>query len=386
MGWDRKSLGVVRAPAPLILGRWVLAGGLALVTCVLMFLLYASGSAWQLQGLNIWVLSCSPLIIWLLAFGARAYVYGGALSHQQFLEEQAQIEQQAWQDWAHRYLAVLDSCVLLPDQVSAGVLTQGPVNFPLRTGQARRITALLEQGEPALTGLGLLCSALVQTLVALPAEQELRITLLSDVEAEQHESLLVAWNQYWATTIRNPQPGSVNVMSELSYSWIDEKLKVASAAYELILVVQVHGGALYSDGLAALLLCLDKHAVEQDLPVQGHLLRPMPLDVTKLESELSLFLQTQTDAGLATGMLADGADWRSLTGKLFSVGGAHGASLKVEQHWIQEHLCGPVGPLSPWLVAALGVEVARHQQRSLLVLAQEESRYWISTVTTREQA
>ncbi|MCP1446057.1 hypothetical protein J3D54_005189 [Pseudomonas sp. GGS8] len=386
MGWDRQAPEVVEAPAPIMLGRWVLAAGAAVLACALLFLLYASERVPLLQALNVWALSGAPLLIWVLAFGARAYVYGGALSHHQFLKEEAQGAQQSWQDWAQRYLAVHASCVLLPDQVSASVLTQGFSGLPPRTGQARRIAALPAQEERTQAGLQLLFPTLAPALQALPRGQELRVTLLSDADPRQYEALRDIWQQTWAAATRRPQPATVTLAAELSYQWIDETLKTASAAVELILVLQVHGEAAYSDGLAALLLCPDSLAFALELPVIGGLLRPMPLDIDTLNSELPLFLQTQTSACQAIGLLADGADWQPLTGKIFAAGGAHGASLKVEQQWIQESLCGLPGPLGHWLVTALGVEMARHQRRSLLVLTREESRHWISTVTTGELA
>ncbi|VVO40497.1 hypothetical protein [Pseudomonas fluorescens] len=385
MGWDRQPPDVVEAPASLVLGRWVVAAAGAVLACVLLFLLYASERVPHLQVLNVWALSGSPLLIWVLAFAARAYVYGGALSHHQFLEEEAQGAQQSWQDWAQRYLAVHGSCVLLPDQVCASLLTQGPRSLPPRTGLARRIAALPAQKEErAQAGLQLLFPALGPALQVLPAEQELRITLLSDVESGKYEALCDAFQQNWANTTRRAPPASVTLVAELSYQWIDEKLKTASTAFELILVLQVHGEAAYSDGLAALLLCPDSLALAWELSVKGGLLRPMPLDINQLKSELPLFLQTQTRARQATGLLADGADWQPLTGKIIAAGGIHGASLKVEQLWIQEFLCGLPGPFSSWLLAALGVEMARHQRRPLVVLTQDASRHWISTVSTGE--
>ncbi|VVQ17371.1 hypothetical protein PS938_04410 [Pseudomonas fluorescens] len=386
MGWDRQSPDVVEAPEPPVLGRWLLAAVMAALICVLLFLLHASERMPLLHGLNIWVFSGSPLLVWILAFGARAHAYGAALSHYQFLAEDAQGAQQSWQGWAQRYLAVSASCVLLPDQISASALTQGPSGLPPRTGTVRRIAALPVQAGRAQAGLQMLIQALASTLQTLPVGQELRITLLSDVDPGQYEALRDALQQAWSTTMSQPLPTTVTLAGELSYQWTDQVLKTASATIELILVLQVHGNEVYSDGLAALLLCPDSLAQALELPVTANLLRPMPLNIDALDNEFPLFLQTQTTACQATGMLADDADWQPLIGKLLAVAGVHGASLKVEQQWIQESLCGVPGPLGHWLVTALGVEMVRHQRKPLLVLAQEESRHWISTVTTGELA
>ncbi|WP_206768533.1 MULTISPECIES: hypothetical protein [Pseudomonas] len=386
MGWDRQAPEVVEAPAPIVLGRWVLVAGAAVLASVLLFLLYTAGHMPVLQAMNIWAFSGLPLLAWALAFSARAYAYGGALSHHQFLQAEAQDAQHAWQDWAHRYLAVQASCVLLPDRVSASVVVQDGINLPPRTGQARRVTELPQQPKRAPAGLLLLLSALEPVVRVLPARQPLRVTLLSDVEPEEYAVLRDTWHQIWATDMGLPPPESVTVSAELSYRWIDETLRTGSTAVELILVLQLQGESAYSDGLAALLLCPDKSALAWELPVIGGLLRPMPLDIKRLPHELPIFLQTQTNARQATGLLADSADWQPLMGQAFAAGGALDASLEVGQQWVQERLCGVTGPFSHWLTAALGVEMSRHQQRPLLLLAEDESGHWISTVTTGEIA
>ncbi len=367
---------------PPVMVRWVVAAGMAMLACVLLFLLYASERFPQLQALNVWAVSGSPLLIWGLAFAARAHAHGRALSQQQFLEEETQAAQQAWNSWAQRYLAVHGSCVLLPDQVTAAMLVQGSPGVPPRTGLARRIAHLPAQGGDRLqAGLQQLFEALQPTLLALPREQELRVTLLNDGEPGQQEALRNAWQRSWSATMDRAQPPEDTLTSELSYQWIDQKLKTASSAFELILVLQLYGDAVYSDGLAALLLSPDGLAGTGELPVVGGLLRPMPLDVSELQNEVALFLQTQTSARQATGLLADSIACQPLAGKILAAGDVHGASSRVQQQWIQEPLCGLPGPFSSWLIAALGVEMVRHQRRPLLMLSQGQSQHWISTVT-----
>lgn len=384
MGWNRQAAYRVKAPTPLLLGRWMMVAVVSVLAGVLLFLLSASDRMPHLQGLNIWVLSVMPLMLWILVFGARAYAYGSALSHYQFLKDEAQAAQQAWQAWAQRYMTVCVSCVLLPDQVSASVLTQKDLKLPPRTGQACRIAALPERDERAQAGLKLLFPALKAALQALPAESELRVTLLSDIEPCEYSALHDRWEQTWAIETQMPQPEVVTVTNELSYQWIEEILKTASAAFELILVLQVHGKTKYSDGLAALLLCPDRLLLSRGLQVQGAMLRPMPLDINALKNDLPLFLQAQVMARQASGLLADSDVLQPVANQFLSFGDAHVGSLKVEQQWVYERFCGLPGPFNHWLLAALGVELAQHQQGPLLVLTNEQSQYWIGTVTPGE--
>lgn len=375
---------MVQAPEPPVLSRWLWAAVMAALVGVLLFLLHASERMPVLNTLNIWVLSGSLLLVWTLAFGARAYFHGGALSHYQFLEEEAQRAQQSWQSWAQRYLAVCSSCVRLPDEVSVRVLTQGPFELLPRTGQARRIAGLPVGTERTQAALLMLIPSLQSTLQALPAGQALRVTLLSDVHPSEYEVLRNVWQQAWTSTMSQPFPVTLILADGLSYRFIDETLKVASAAIDLILVLQVYGKGLYSDGLAALLLCPDNLAIALDVPITAGLLRPMPLDIDALDRELPLFLDTQVSAVRATGMLADDVDWQPVIAQILAIAGTQGASLKADQQWIQECLCGRAGPLGHWLVIALGVEWVRHQRNPLLVLAREGARHWVGTITTGE--
>lgn len=387
MGWDRQPPHVVQAPEPLSPSRWLLAAVGAVLVSALLFLMHASARVPLLQTLNAWVLSGAPLLIWGLAFGARAYFYGSALSHYQFLEAEAQTAQQSWQDWAHRYLAVHASCVLLPDQVCASLLAQGAHTLPPRTGQARRISAVSAPEEDrARMGLQLLLPALKPALQALPAGQELRVTLLSDVDPGQYESLREVWQQSWTTLLSRPLPTALSLVAELSPQWIDNTLKSASTAVELLLVLQVQGGVMYSDGLAAMLLSPDGLARLLDLPVEGALSRAMPLEADALESELSLFLQTQTGALKAAGIVSDNADCQAPMGKVMAAAFAHNSSLSIQQRWVLETLCGLAGPLGHWLAAALAVEMVRHLREPLLILVADHSNRWISTVTAGERA
>lgn len=383
MSWNRQPATVVPAPASPRLARWLMAAALAGLVGVVLFLLHASQRVPELDVLNVWALTGSPMVICVMAFGMRAFIYGGALNEHRFLAEEALAAQNAWQSWAHRYLAVHASCVLLPDQLSADVLIQGADSLPSRRDQVRRITTLPAQEARAKVALHQVLSALESALELLPAERELRVTLLSDVDPDRHEALRASWEQSWTDVLRCQPPKTVNVASNLSYGWIDEALKSASSAFDLIVVLQVHGDTAYSDGVAALLLSPDSLAQVGDLKVTGGLARPMPLDTEHLESELAQFFSTQTAGLSATGLLADSAEVEGLPGKVIAIGGRQKSALDARQQWIYESTCGRPGPLGHWLVTALAVEMVRHRQQPLLVLAKDQS-HWISTVTTGE--
>lgn len=326
-----------------------------------------------------------PLLIWVLALGVRAYFYGGALDEHRFLDDEAQTAQDAWQSWANRYLAVHASCVLLPDQVTGKALIEDSGDFPSRKGEARRIAGLPTQECSVGAALEQVSQTLGPVLKAIPVERELHVTLLTDVSADHYDALRAIWEQSWTDALRRTAPTAVNVMAELSLGWIDQTLKSASAAFELIVVLQVRGGGAYSEGVAALLMSPDSLANVGALPIVGGLSRPMPLDIVDLEKELAQFFGTQTSAIKAMGLLADSVEWEGTPGKVIAQGRLQGSALEAKQQWIYESLCGQPGPLGHWLLTALALEMVRHQQHPLLVLAKDQS-HWISTITTGEWA
>ncbi|MDF3931169.1 hypothetical protein [Pseudomonas citronellolis] len=388
MAWKRRPPEVVGPPEPLSMTRWLGAALLALLAGIALFVLAVSGRVPELGNLNVWMLAAAPLLLWALAFGVRAYVYGGALNHFRFLEDQAAEAEGAWGEWAQRNLAVQSSCVLLPDKVSAAVIAQeAAAGAPRRSGEARRIDTLPAAGDERMKGaLEQLLRGVIPALAALPGEQVLQVTVLSDVEENHRDALCAAWQRVWSKAAPRYSQVAPTLVDELSLQWVESCLKSPGTAVDLLVVMQINGKDAYSDGLAALLLCPDSVAIERELPVHGRLLRPMPLDVDQLDAELPLFLQTQSAARRATGILADSEQWQAVIGAALSVGGAHGANFQVGQQRIQESLCGLPGPFSSWLLAALGLELSRHLQQALVVLSEEPSQRWIGTVATGELA
>ncbi|MFJ3483666.1 hypothetical protein ACIPL1_09815 [Pseudomonas sp. NPDC090202] len=382
MAWNRRSPEVAQAPMPPSMARWSVALVIAVLIGVLLFLLYAALPS--LQVLNVWLLCASPVVAVGLAFAGRAYGHGGALSRFESQQATAREAQDAWQRWGQRGMAVLGTCLLLPDQVSASSVAQGGQALPPRTGQARRLDGLPAKCDARVqAGIDQLLATLAASLTVLPAAQTLNVTLLTDIPPADYPAAQAHWQQGWARLKTPLEPARVSLAAALSPHWIEETLKTASTAVELIVVLQVNGEAAYSDGLAALLLCPDALAEKHAWSRTATWLRPMPLQAGPLEQEFALFLQTQASAREATGLLADRADWLPLNGRLLAASTGEGA-LEPTAQTITETLSGVPGPLGHWLVAVLGIELTRHRQQPLLLLTQDGTQHWISTITTKE--
>ncbi|WP_133770989.1 hypothetical protein [Pseudomonas graminis] len=352
---------------------------------MLMFLLYVVVP--ELQALNVWALTASPLVVAILTLAARVHAYGGALDEYRLLQERSRLAQVAWAEWGQRYMAAMAGLVFLPEHLSAVAMMKPPHTPVPHSGKARRIVGLPKgQKGRALAGLAQLMGSLSTILAPLPPSESLSVTVLTDAPQDEHPALADACQQHLSDLIPSATLTGVHVTSQLSFAWMEETLKNTVDAVELILVVQAHGKDAYSDGLAALLLCPDAVAKAHKLPIAARLLRPMPLDIESLETDFTTFLQIQATARQAKGLLADRADWQPETTPLLAAAAREGAALSVDHRWILEPMNGVPGLCGHWLLAALGIEMTRLAQQPLLLLASEDTGRWINTVTPGDMA
>lgn len=382
MGWDRQKPRTTAPPAPLSSGRWLLSGGLAVISGGLLFVLHASGSLNLPGTVNIWLFSLCPVLLWLLTSSLRGYFYGRGLAHFQFLQQEADYAQQQWTAWAERYLAVLASCIMLPGPVSAGLLQHDVRGVVQRQGQACRIDYLAEVDAPFIVALNGLLAGLQDALSALPRTLPLQVTLITD-EPETPQALRALFDDCWRQSCPGcPAPSSLNITDRLSFLVVDERLKQPDATVQLVLVVQLQGGEAYSDGLAALLFTSDDVAHKYALPHSARLLRPMPLEMSNLADELALFLITQTQAQRTVAVLGDHETWAESSAGLMTLGNTLGTAWRAEDMQIIERYCGLQGPLSPWLTAALGADIVGLGQQPWLALSTAGAESVVYTITT----
>jgi hypothetical protein len=382
MGWDRQKPLTTAPPAPFSTGRWLLSGGLAVLSGGVLFVLHASGSLNLPGTVNIWLFSLCPVLLWLLTFSLRGYFYGRGLAHVQFLQQEADYAQQQWMAWAERYLAVLASCVMLPAPASVGLLQHDVRGVAQRQGQVCRIDYLAEGDAPFIAALDGLLAGIQDALSALPRTLPLQVTLITD-EPEIPQALRALFDEGWQQRYPGcPAPSSLNITDRLSFLVIDERLKQPDATVQLVLVVQLQGAEAYSDGLAALLFTSDDVAHKYALPHPARLLRPMPLKVDNLADELALFLTTQAQAQRTVAVVGDHEAWAAASAGLMTSGNALGTAWRAEDIQIIERYCGLQGPLSPWLTAALGADIVGLGQQPWLALSAAGAERVVYTITT----
>ncbi len=266
--------------------------------------------------------------------------------------------------------------MLLPDHISAA---HWGSERPQQYGLARRINYLPAEEPVQLSAMHALLTSIEERVQCLPEELPLYVTLITDNPSPE---LTSSFSNLWKEHIPGRAvPDDITVTGSFSLSEVEERLKQPVLTVNLLLVIQLNGGTAYSDGLAVLLLTSDDVAQKYHLPHSSRLLRPMPLDMTNFEDDITLFLETQTVACHTPSVIGDAKKWTERSAALITQGGKMHTPWKAEDIALLEKWCGIPGPAAPWLLTALAADLVSLRKQPLLALFSSEQEHFISTIT-----
>lgn len=377
MGWKRQKSSVTPLPEEPSMLLWLLAGFAALVAGGFVFILHASQLLGSWQHYNIWLLSAALPALWFVAICLRGWLYNNGVDKHQFELNEADYSQQLWTAWGGRYLAVMNSEVILPDSFTAAKLIPGDASLPPCGGLARRITL---ESEEALFLKQL--ENVKTSLLQLPPDVTLNVFLLTD-SLQEASHLQATFSECWHQIMPAERPAPVaEIVRTYSFAAVEQRIKTAKISAELILVQQMNGGEHYSDALATLLLTTDDVANRYELNHPVRLLRPMALTGEDLRSELDLYFSIQSQAINAQYIVADAVHWGLSFSTLLEVSEKYQAHQETKLFHTLERYTGLCGPFSPWIVTALVSNVIKIYQAECLMLSESEGQRFINTMTT----
>ncbi|ENC7449029.1 hypothetical protein ABKZ75_004594 [Salmonella enterica] len=378
MGWERSKATTTELPGEPSFTGWLLAGGVAAVTGILLFILHASDMVKALAVFNIWWLASSPVLGWFFLFCLRGWLWGRTVSEHQFLQKEAEYGQQQWEVWAGRYLAVLGSSILLPSGVTSDAIAKSdaadaPQFLSLTSHFDAKSTT-----STSLLGLGL---ASVQNAVAmLPATVPFNVTIVSDMISSNFETRFrESWEKIYPGRALT---GSISCCEALSFAWIEERLKNPVFDIDLILILQNQGAEQYSDALAALILTSDDVAEKYHLPHSARILRPMLLDMPNFRADMGLFLETQTIACQTSKVFCDYGHWNDWFADLMTASQSHLTPWVPQEIDVLEKYNGIPGAGSAWLLAALLSDITLVGKAPVLALFTSGTDRFVSTITS----
>lgn len=378
MGWERtKATTMELPPEPSFMG-WLLAGGVAAVVGILLFILHASDMVKELAAFNIWWLASSPVLGWFCLVCLRGWLWGRTVDEHLFLQKEAEYGQQQWEVWAGRYLAVLGSSILLPSGVTADAIAKSDA---ADAPQLLSLTSHFDSQLVTATSLLELGLAGVQNAIAmLPATVPFNVTIVSDMISSDFETQFrKSWGRiYPGRALTHP----VSFCKTLSFSWIEERLKNPVFNIDLILILQNQGAEHYSDALASIIFTTDDVAEKYQLPHSARILRPMPLDMSNFKADMGLFLETQTIACQTTNVFCDYGHWNDWFADLMTASQSHLTPWVPQEIDVLEKYNGIPGAGSAWLLATLLSDVVSVSNKPVLGLFTSGADRFVSTVTS----
>jgi hypothetical protein len=377
MGWERsKATTTELPPEPSFMG-WLLAGGVAAVVGVLLFILHASGMVKSLAVFNIWWLASSPVIGWFFLFCLRGWLWGRTVDEHQFLQKEAEYGQQQWESWAGRYLAVLGSSILLPSGVTSDAIAKSEV-----AGAAQHLSLTCHFDAKSVTDASLMelgLAGVQHAMALLPDSVPLNVTIVTDSMLVDSERLFrKAWGNIYPERV---VPASLSFCQTFPFAWVADRFKQPVLDIDLILIVQNNGTDRYSDALASVLLTSDDVAEKYQLPHSARILRPMLLDMTAFKAEMGLFLETQTIACQTSNVFCDSAAWNERFADVMTAAQMHQTPWVPEEIDVLEKYNGIPGASSGWLLAALISDIVSISKAPVLGLFTSGTDHFVSTVT-----
>lgn len=378
MGWERTKATTMELPTEPSFTGWLLAGGVAAVVGILLFILHASGMVKALAAFNIWWLSSSPILGWFFLFCLRGWLWGRTVNEHQFLQREAEYGQQWWEAWAGRYVAVLGSSILLPSGVTSNAIAKSDASD---APQYLSLTSYFDVQSVNSTSLLELGLAGVQNAIAmLPAAVPFNVTIVSDMISSDFENQFSeSWGRIYPG---HALTGSVSFSKTLSFFWIEERLKNPVFDIDLILILQNQGAEQYSDALAAMVLTSDDVAEKFQLSHSARILRPMPLDMTNFKADMGLFLETQTIACRTSNVFCDYGHWNDGFVDLMTASQSHLTPWVPQEIDVLEKYNGIPGAGSAWLLAALLADIVSVSNKPVLGLFTSGTDRFVSTVTS----
>ncbi|NIE71092.1 hypothetical protein [Pantoea sp. Acro-807] len=376
MSWERQKSIISAKPEEPSFTLWIMAGVLALVGCILLFVLHANKMAGVLKAYNLWAATSFPAVIWIFFLCLRSWLYNNAFNRHKFELNEAEFAQQQWEEWAGRNIAVLHSGVILPANLTSKILLASPPTLEQSTFLSRRIALHTPEAH-----FSVLLAGVNQALATLPSGIVPVVTLLTDF-SDDLPALQAAFMNAWQRDIPDRPGPRLTILKSKSFLSLDERIRAPALDVEIILIHQTQGGDAYSDALALLMMTSDDVVTKFNLSFNARILRPMALDREISETSLDTFFSTQTQACSTVSIVGDKVDWGNAFFRLLNSVREYGGYWKPEQlHWLEKY-AGISGPFSPWILAAVASDIVNIQKADCLMLSKDDEQKFINTVQT----
>ncbi|EAA8471445.1 hypothetical protein DUD99_16125 [Salmonella enterica subsp. enterica] len=384
MGWKYKEIIIPEKPLRPSFMRWGVFLVMSVGFCMALFILHATERLPLLKFWNIWLLSCFPLMLFLLGASLQSYIFGVKLRQWTLLTMEAARIDDEWRQWANRYISIVGRCVIFPDKMTAPFLFHHADKVEAQWGLAKRIDYLPESHGLIEQAIRSLLHGIKNAVNTLPVKAELHITVFTDFSRMQWEAIDALFPSIWDDIFPDRiLPDTIRVTNEASCDKLERRLKTGEEYFELIMAMQLNGEGKYSDGLSVLLTGTDDMIQKYKINSIYKLLRPMPLNNENLEKDFSVFFKMQAMSCQAKNIIGDSKEVINFLPAIFSVGNKYKIQCKAENIKLLGMFSGLTGPYSDWMMIAFSVDVSELASAPSLIISSAGG--WIGSVVYNEK-
>ncbi|MBS9439905.1 hypothetical protein EAE91_22980 [Photorhabdus noenieputensis] len=382
MGWNKPVIAIQQEPVSPVLWHWLVSGMLIIYIGMTCYVLWSG----QIRSQQWWIIFGAVGLIWLAAFGLRLYLFGHRLGIYHFWNQERQYIDREWQNWANRHMSVLHNGVFLPDKITAGTIVQEEPKIAVQYGEKKVIDYFSWSENKWRDSVQILLHSAERAISDIPPDRQICATVITHGSVQEYEKLKMILQEKWQSIFPARKPLSqLNLVPYLSAMQIEHWLKDPASEVQLLILLQIENTGQFSEGLGVLLMATDDLTQKFALTEKARIYRPMEIDAENFEQQFKTFINTQSFAKEAIGMLGGDNDMYSYTSQIMPVIQEQNAALKLERIKNIEKFIGVFGPNAYWLATGLAIDLSQYHSGNYLVLAKNDRNWTVNTVQAWEE-
>lgn len=373
MPWPKPEITLINPPLKPKRLVWIAVFAvLLIITGTLLILMWSDNR--YFSAVSFWVmLILVPALIGSIALSLRFYQYGIAQEHFEIWQQEQALIEDNWQEWAMRSVRVMGSYWITPNELTAASIIFDLKNLPVQIEKVLAFENDEQDDEPYFEDL---FYSMAQSINQLPNCQKMTITVYSSPESYAYldDTIAVVSRR---CQIKPRYTFKQQISQHVALNDIIQLIDNPSDEPHLLIMnnLRSHGSAF----LGAILI-VDEQLLDPDLAqmVESHLLRPMETD--DITDGIHQMVEMQPALSGVTQLWCANLD-KAHEIEIAKQLAEHNISPKAI-HFL-DSIAGQQTDLAHWSLLALGNQLVKQTNESLLLASKSNGQFLFSVLTKK---
>ncbi|GKX61851.1 hypothetical protein [Pragia fontium] len=281
------------------LKRWfIVLMAILVISALLIFLLKPKQSTSE-EIISYLAILIVEIVIWALLFSWRMYSHGLEVDRFESWEQEKQLIDLRWNNWASRHLVVLSSHTMMPEGKSAKAFLAQSQDMAVNSHQAIALEFYQDErlGNRQQQAISEMLFAQFSALSALPVDRKIKVEIFNanNVFNPVKDDFQAAWKQ-----LGIPHKTEVEVRRAADLSAIEHWIDNPDSQIKLLIILQLedlHSNTAFtaSEFACAFLLASEQQVEALELTPRAQVLRPMLSDSDSAHDDLKQMHEVQRE-------------------------------------------------------------------------------------------